>query len=84
MINSYSFKGSGFINLVLVFLSKPISSTDPSTVLASTTGGDISFTGILNNLIKVDGSVDDTGLDKNTSTKIINPEPLKEYEFIKQ
>ena len=56
----------------------------PSTVLASTTGGDISFTGILNNLIKVDGSVDDIGLDKNISTKLINPEPLKEYKFIKQ
>ena len=30
---------------------------NPSTVLASTTGGDITFTGIINNLIKVDGSV---------------------------
>ncbi len=53
----------------------------PSTILASTTGGDITFTGIINNLIKVDGSVEDFSLFKDKSTKLINPEPLKEYEF---
>jgi len=55
----------------------------PSIVLASTTGGDINFTGIINNLIKVDGSVDDISLFKNISTNFINPSPLKEYIFKK-
>ena len=56
----------------------------PSTVLASTTGGYITFTGIINKLIKVDGSIDNINLPKDSSTKFINPEPFKEYEFIKQ
>ncbi len=51
----------------------------PRTVLASTTGGDIKFTGIINNLIKVDGSVEDISLFKNSNTSLINPEPYKEY-----
>ena len=55
----------------------------PSTVLASTTGGDITFTGVINNLIKVDGSVEDIRLITDNRTKLINPEPLKEYEFVK-
>ncbi len=54
---------------------------NPSTILASTTGGDITFTGIINNLIKVDGSVEDISWLKSNSTKFINPEPLKEYKF---
>ncbi len=54
---------------------------NPKIILASTTGGDINFTGLINNLIKVDGSVEDISLFKHTSTKLINPEPLKEYEF---
>ena len=57
---------------------------NPKTILASTTGGDISFTGILNNLIKVDGSVEDISWLDDTSTKFINPEPLKKYEFVKK
>jgi len=56
---------------------------NPKTVLASTTGGDITFTGIINNLIKVDGSVEDMSLLKDNSTNLINPEPLKEYIFEK-
>ena len=56
---------------------------NPSVILASTTGGDITFTGIVNNLIKVDGSVEDISLFKETSTNMINPEPLKEYIFEK-
>jgi hypothetical protein len=51
----------------------------PKTILASTTGGDITFTGIINNLISVDGSVEDISLLKDTSTKLINPETFKEY-----
>ncbi len=56
---------------------------NPKTILASTTGGDITFTGLINNLIKVDGSLEDTSLFKGTSTNFINPEPLKEYSFDK-
>jgi len=56
---------------------------NPTTVLASTTGGDINFTGIINNLIKVDGSVEDISLFKDSCTSLINPEPLKEYKFEK-
>ena len=55
----------------------------PSTVLASTTGGDITFTGLINNLIKVDGSIEDNSLFKNIDTNFINPKPLKEYIFEK-
>ena len=54
----------------------------PKLILASTTGGDITFTGIINNLIKVDGSVEDISLFKDTSTNFINPVPLKKYEII--
>ena len=56
---------------------------NPTTVLASTTGGDITFTGLINNLIKVDGSIEDINLLKDTSTNLINPEILKTYEFNK-
>ena len=56
---------------------------NPSIILASTTGGDITFTGIINNLIKVDGSADDISLFKDKCTKLINPEILKIYEFDK-
>ena len=56
---------------------------NPTTILASTTGGDITFTGIINNLIKVDGSVEDISLFKDTSTKFINPKPFKEYKIWK-
>ncbi|WP_269605714.1 MBL fold metallo-hydrolase [Prochlorococcus marinus] len=56
---------------------------NPTTILASTTGGDITFTGLINNLIKVDGSVEDMSLLKDSSTNFINPEPLKEYKFEK-
>ena len=55
----------------------------PSTIMASTTGGDINFTGIINNLIKVEGSVEDLNLPGNKKTNYINPEPLKEYAFNK-
>ena len=57
---------------------------NPSTVLASTTGGEIIFTGIINNLIKVDGSYDDLSLFKDIRTKFINPIPLKQYIFNKK
>ena len=55
---------------------------NPSTILASTTGGDIRFKGLLNNLIKVDGSVEDKSLLENTTINLINPKPLNEYKFM--
>ena len=51
----------------------------PSTILASTTGGDITFTGLINNLITVDGSFDDNSLFKHTNTNFISPKLLKNY-----
>jgi len=56
---------------------------NPSTVLASTTGGDIHFSGIINKLIKIDGSIEDNQLFSNTDTNFINPIPLKTYLFKK-
>ena len=53
----------------------------PKTILASTTGGDITFKGIINNLINVDGSFEDISFIKNTSINFVNPEPLTEYEI---
>ncbi len=55
----------------------------PSIVMASTTGGDITFTGLINSLIKVDGSVDNISLFNDDSTKFMNPILLKEYQFKK-
>ncbi len=54
---------------------------NPSKIFASTTGGDITFTGIINRLIKMDGSVEDISLFKGTSTSLINPEQFKEYRI---
>ena len=64
-------------------LPKLIKIFNPSTVLASTTGGDIRFTGIINKLIKEDGSVEDHRLFKDINTNLINPKPLKQYVFDK-
>ena len=55
----------------------------PSTVLASTTGGDITFTGIINKFIKIEGSNEDLSLFKDINTDLINPIPLKQYVFDK-
>ena len=54
---------------------------NPSNVIASTTGGDINFTGLINNFIKVDGSFEDNKIFKDTRTNFISPIPLKEYVF---
>jgi len=64
-------------------LPRLLSLFSPSTIMASTTGGEITFTGIINNLIKVDGSVEDVKFNENNKTTYINPEPLKEYELCK-
>ena len=62
-------------------LPKLLKLFNPKTILASTTGGNIRFTGVINNLIKVDGSVDDISLVNGTSTNLINPEQFKEYKI---
>tara|TARA_Y100001968_G_C19370975_1_gene725117 strand:+ start:173 stop:913 length:741 start_codon:yes stop_codon:yes gene_type:complete len=65
-------------------LPKLLKLFNPTTVLASTTGGDITFTGVINSLINIDGSVEDTSSFKESSAKLINPEPFKEYKFDKR
>jgi len=60
-------------------LPKLLKLFNPSTVLVSTTGGDIKFTGIINNLINVDGSIEDISLFNDTNTNLINPEQFIEY-----
>ena len=62
-------------------LPKLLKLFNPSTILASTTGGEIKFTGIINSLIKVEGTVDDVELFRNISTNLINPIPYKKYIF---
>jgi len=57
---------------------------NPSAVLASTTGGDITFSGILNYLIKEDVSLEDNILSKHINTNFINPETMKKYVFDKK
>tara|TARA_B100001250_G_scaffold395789_1_gene401079 strand:+ start:368 stop:1135 length:768 start_codon:yes stop_codon:yes gene_type:complete len=52
---------------------------NPSIIFASTTGGDIKFTGLINNLITTDGAAEDISLFNNTNTDLINPIPLKKY-----
>tara|TARA_B100000700_G_C15043410_1_gene856588 strand:+ start:2335 stop:3078 length:744 start_codon:yes stop_codon:yes gene_type:complete len=56
----------------------------PSTILASTTGGDITFSGLINKLINIDGSTEDDSLFKDINTNYINPEPFKSYLFEKR
>tara|TARA_Y100001968_G_C19178850_1_gene629345 strand:- start:12 stop:767 length:756 start_codon:yes stop_codon:yes gene_type:complete len=57
---------------------------NPSVVLASTSGGDITFTGLLNNLIRVDGSFKENSFFNNIRTNFISPKPFKEYIFDKK
>ena len=56
---------------------------NPTTILASTTGGDITFTGIINNFIRVDGSFEDNNLFNKINTNFISSKPFKEYTFNK-
>ena len=54
---------------------------NPKTVLASTTGGDILFTGLINKFIKEDRFAEDNNLFKDIETNFINPIPLFQYIF---
>tara|TARA_B100000965_G_C19599160_1_gene761658 strand:+ start:131 stop:868 length:738 start_codon:yes stop_codon:yes gene_type:complete len=56
---------------------------NPSTVLASTTGGDITFSGLINNFIKVDGTIEEINSINNLGTHLLDPVPLHEYIFNK-
>ena len=56
-----------------------IENLQPKSVLASTTGGDAVFTGLINKLITVDGSIKDAANSLNEKTLLIEPELGKTY-----
>ena len=47
----------------------------PATMLASTSGGDVRFSGALSGILQMDGSVEQTGRDLPTSTRWLDPSP---------
>ena len=51
----------------------------PLTILASTTGGDASFTGIINKLIKVEGDIEEASKILKDDTVLIEPIPGNRY-----
>ncbi|GCE65852.1 MBL fold metallo-hydrolase [cyanobiont of Ornithocercus magnificus] len=55
----------------------------PATILASTTGGQISFHGLLSNFLQVRGSVQSTAADIKSAIRCIEPEPGKRYVLIR-
>ena len=55
----------------------------PSTIFASTAGGDVKFTGLISNLIKTEGSSDKLSLDIDPEIEFINPVPGIKYNIIK-
>ncbi len=54
---------------------------NPSTIFASTTGGDINFSGVLSNLINTEGLPDKSSLNIDPAIEFINPEPGIKYEL---
>ncbi len=62
-------------------LPKLIELFNPDVVLASTTGGDASFTGALNRLISVDGSVEEASEFLHGKCEFIDPVIEKAYEL---
>tara|TARA_Y100001968_G_scaffold333757_1_gene399146 strand:+ start:1046 stop:1795 length:750 start_codon:yes stop_codon:yes gene_type:complete len=54
-------------------LPQLIKSLQPLTVLASTTGGDSIFSGVLNHLIKVEGNIEETSIYLRGKTNFIEP-----------
>ena len=64
-------------------LPKLIELFNPKIVLASTTGGEANFTGILNSLISVDGSIDEASQFIEGKASFINPLVGKCYELKK-
>ncbi len=63
-------------------LDKLIRLFNPSTIVASITGADVKFTGLLNRLISVEGSQDKVRLTLNNRTKFINPDTGIRYKLI--
>ena len=47
----------------------------PTTMLASTSGGDVRFSGALSGILEMNGSVEQTGRDLPTSTQWLDPTP---------
>ena len=47
----------------------------PATMLASTSGGDVRFSGALSGILQMNGSVEQTGRDLPTSTRWLDPSP---------
>ncbi len=54
---------------------------EPKIVLASTTGGDATFSGLLNTLIKQEGSIEEIQKIINEQTKLLDPQPGKTYQL---
>ncbi len=53
----------------------------PATILASTTGGDVKFTGLISKLIKTEGSPNKSLLEIESKIEFINPVPGIKYEL---
>ncbi len=53
----------------------------PSAILASSTGGDIKFTGLISNLIKTEGSTNKSSLNIDPEIEFINPNPGVKYKL---
>ena len=64
-------------------LPKLIELFDPNVVLASTIGGDASFTGFLNNLISVEGSIEKDSEFLKGKSVFIDPLVCNSYELTK-
>ncbi|WP_269622714.1 MBL fold metallo-hydrolase [Prochlorococcus marinus] len=62
-------------------LPKLLKTFTPHTIFASTTGGDATFTGILNNLISVNGTYEEASKVINGDSIFINPVLDKLYEI---
>ncbi len=56
----------------------------PSTIIASTTGGEAKFTGLISKLIKTEGSPNKSNLNIDPNIQFINPVAGFKYELQKQ
>ncbi len=63
-------------------LNEIIDKFEPKYIFASTTGGDSKFSGILNNLIEVDGSIEEAKNNIPNNIKLIDPIVGKTYNII--
>ncbi len=58
-----------------------IQELNPKTVISSTTGGDAIFTGLLNNFISVQGSIEEANLKLMNRVRFIDPVVGKSYSI---